>query len=42
MSSSHLNHKVRQCCGVQNGQNLIVLYKENIFMNNDIYVLNRE
>ena len=38
MPSSHLNHQVRQWGGVQNGQNLIVLYKENIFffMNNDI------
>ena len=30
MSSSHLNYQVRQWGGVQNGQNLIVLYKENI------------
>ena len=37
MPSSHLNHQVRWCGGVQNGQNSIVLYKENIFfMNNDI------
>ena len=32
MSSSHLNHQVRQWGGIQNGQNLIVLYKENIFL----------
>ena len=32
MPSSHLNHQVRQWGGVQNGQNLIVLYKENIFL----------
>ena len=31
MPSSHLNHQVRQWGGVQNGQNLIVVYKENIF-----------
>ena len=31
MPSSHLNHQVRWWCGVQNGQNLIWLYKENIF-----------
>ena len=31
MPSSHLNHQVRQWGGVQNGQNPIVLYKENIF-----------
>ena len=34
MPSSHLNHQVRYWGGVQNGQNLIVLYnmyKENIF-----------
>ena len=37
MPSSHLNHQVREWGGVQNGQNLIVLYKEIIFfMNNDI------
>ena len=37
MPSSHLNHQVRWWGGVQNGQNSIVLYKENIFfMNNDI------
>ena len=43
MSSSHLNHQVRWWGGVQNGQNLIVLYKENIFvMNNDIWFRNRE
>ena len=32
MPSSHLNHQVRQWGGVQNGQNLIVLYKQNIFL----------
>ena len=31
MPSSHLNHQVHQWGGVQNGQNLIVLYEENIF-----------
>ena len=31
MPSSHLNHQVLYWGGVQNGQNLIVLYKENIF-----------
>ena len=36
MPSSHLNHQVRLWCGVQNGQKLIWLYKENIFVNNDI------
>ena len=36
MPSSQLNHQVCQWGGVQNDQNLIVLYKENIFMNNDI------
>ena len=36
MPSSHLNHQVRYWGGVQNGQNLTVSYKENIFMNNDI------
>ena len=36
MPSSHLNHQVRLWVGVQNIQNLTVLYKENIFMNNDI------
>ena len=32
MPSSHLNHQVRKWGGVQNGQNLIMLYKENIFL----------
>ena len=36
MPSSHLNHQVREWGGVQNSQNLTVLYKENIFMNNAI------
>ena len=36
MPSSHLNHQVHLWGGVQNSQNLSVLYKENIFMNNDI------
>ena len=31
MPSSHLNHQVHKWCGVQNGQNLIWLYKENNF-----------
>ena len=31
MPSSHLNHQVRQWCGVQNGKNLTWLYKENSF-----------
>ena len=31
LPSPHLNHQVRKWCGVQNGQNLIWLYKENIF-----------
>ena len=30
MLSFHLNHQVRQWGGVQNDQNSIVLYKENI------------
>ena len=30
MPSSHLNHQVHECCGVQNGQNLTWLYRENI------------
>ena len=34
--SSHLNHQVHYCGVVQNGQNLIGLYKENNFMKNDI------
>ena len=36
MPSFHLKHQVRKWGGVQNGKTLIVLYKENIFMNNDI------
>ena len=32
MPSSHLNHQFRQWGGVQNGQNVIVLYQENIFL----------
>ena len=36
MPSSYLNHQVRYWDGVQNGQNSIVLYKENIFMSSDI------
>ena len=31
MPSTHLNHQARYWGGVQNGKNLIVLYKENIF-----------
>ena len=31
MPSTHINHQVRYWGGVQNGQNLIVLYKEDIF-----------
>ena len=30
MPSSHLKHQVREWGGVQNGQNLIMLYQENI------------
>ena len=40
MPSSHLNHQVRQWYGVQNGKKLIGLYKEIIFMDNDIKFLN--
>ena len=31
MPSTHLNHQACYWGGVQNGKNLIVLYKENIF-----------
>ena len=45
MPSSHLNHQVRQWCGVQNGQKWIGLYKEvilwtttsNSFIENEEY-----
>ena len=36
MPSSHLNHQIRYWGGVQNGQNVIVLYKEIFYKNNDI------
>ena len=42
MPSSHLNHQVHKWCGVQNGKKSIGLYKEIIFMNNDIKFLNIE
>ena len=43
MPSSHLNHQVRQWCGVQNGKKKCIgLYKEIIFMNNDIKFLDIE
>ena len=42
MPSSHLNHQVRYWCGVQNGKKIIGLYKEIIFMNNDIKFLDIE
>ena len=42
MRSSHLNHPVCSWFGVQNGQNLIGLYKEKLFVNNDIKFLNIE
>ena len=32
MPSSHLNHQVRWWGGVQNGQNLVVLYKKIFFL----------
>ena len=39
MPSSHLNHQARWWYGVQNGKKIIGLYKEIIFMNNDIKFL---
>ena len=42
MPSSHLNHQVKQWCGVENGKKLIGLYKEIISMNNGIKFLNIE